>query len=98
MREGLKRYKNATAFGKALGLSDVDMQLSLEKTKLIKKLKETRESRGMSQAALAKILKSQQPAIARMESGLVSQVSMDFLLKVALILGVSVNITSKKAA
>jgi ribosome-binding protein aMBF1 (putative translation factor) len=98
MKERSVRYKNATAFGKALGLSEIDMQLSQEKTKLIKKLKEARESKGMSQASLAKILKSQQPAIARMESGLVSQVSMDFLLRVALVLGVSVSINSKKAA
>jgi hypothetical protein len=39
----------------------------------------------------------QQPAIARMESGLASQVSMDFLLKIAIAMNVTFTI-SKKAA
>ena len=52
----------------------------------------------MSQADLAKLLKSKQPTIARMESGQVSQVSIDFLTKVAIALETSLSIKVKKAA
>jgi hypothetical protein len=63
------------------------MELARQKVKLIERLK----------AALGKLVGTLQPAIARMESGLVSQVSMDFLLKIALAMNVSVTI-SKQAA
>jgi hypothetical protein len=41
---------------------------------------------------------SKQPAIARMEAGQGSQVSMDFLLKAALVLGIAVTIKPAKLA
>jgi len=44
------------------------------------------------------MVQTKQPAIARMESGLVSEVSFDFLAKVALVLGVSFTFKSAKAA
>ena len=53
------------------------VQVRGEKVKLIERLKEERIERGLSQAALGKLVGSLQPAIARMECGLVSQVSMD---------------------
>lgn len=98
MKEASTRYKSAKAFDKAIGLSDVEMELARQKARLIDKLKTARADKGLSQASLAKLVGSQQPAIARMESGHVSQVSMDFLLKIALLLGVTVTISSKKAA
>jgi transcriptional regulator with XRE-family HTH domain len=83
--------------GKALGLQELDMELARQKTKLIERLKATRLEKGLSQAALAKRVGSLQPAIARMESGMVSQVSMDFLLKVALAMDMSVVIAREAA-
>jgi transcriptional regulator with XRE-family HTH domain len=80
-----------------LGLGEIDMELARQKVKLIEKLKAKRIARGLSQAALAKRIGSLQPAIARMESGQISQVSMDFLLKIALILDLSVTIAKKAA-
>lgn len=68
------------------------------KKKLIEKLKKGRASQEMSQAELAKLVQTKQPAIARMESGLVSEVSLDFLAKVALVLGVSFTFKSAKVA
>ena len=53
---------------------------------------------GVSQAALAGMIGTKQPAIARMESGQISQVSMDFLVKVAMVLDVSFNVRAKLAA
>lgn len=47
---------------------------------------------GLSQVDLANLVSSKQPAIARMESGTVSEVSLDFLCKVALVLDVSFTI------
>ncbi len=88
----LIRYKDVEEFGKSLGLSKVDIELVRYKKELIEKLKVRRKKLKMSQAALAKKIGSQQPAIARMEAGLVGQVSMDFLVKIALVLGVPVSI------
>lgn len=60
------------------------------------KLKKSRNDQEISQVELAKMVQTKQPAIARMESGLVSEISFDFLAKVALVLGVS--FTFKKLA
>ena len=88
----IERYKTAREFGHALGLSDIDMALIRQKKKLIEKLKEERIKKKISQAKLAEEVGSKQPAIARMESGQVSEVSMDFLLKIAFVLEVPVHI------
>ena len=92
-----ERFKSSKAFGKALGLSDLEMDLIKEKKRLIDKLRSAREKQGLTQAQLAKKVGSKQPAIARMESGQVSEVSMDFLCKVALALEVSVTIKKRVA-
>jgi len=87
----VERFKSAKDFGLALGLSEIEMALIMQKKKLIERLKEIRLKRGMSQAKLAELVGSKQPAIARMESGQTSEVSMDFLLKVSLVLQISVT-------
>ncbi len=93
-----KTYKSAKDFAKDFGLSDVEIALIREKKKLIEKLTTKRAKLKLSQAAVAKLIGSKQPAIARMESGQVSEVSMDFIIKVAIALSVSVSIKAKKAA
>lgn len=90
------RHKNTTDFGRSLGLSDIEMELFRQKKKLIEKLKAARTRKKFSQAHLASLIGSKQPAIARMESGLVSEVSLDFLAKIAIALDVS--FTFKHAA
>jgi DNA-binding XRE family transcriptional regulator len=85
------KFKNIDSFGGALGLSRLDMEFIRQKKLLISKLKGARIKKGISQAELARAAGSKQPAIARMEAGQVSQVSMDFLLKIALILGLRVQ-------
>ena len=74
------------------------MELIHQKKKLIEKLKEVRIKRKLSQQKLAELVGSKQPAIARMESGQISEVSLDFLVKVALILGVIVSMRPLKKA
>lgn len=91
-KDDLIRYKNVDEFGESLGLSKVDMELIRYKKELIEKLKEKRKKLRMSQVELARQIGSQQPAIARMEAGLVGQVSLDFLAKVAMTLGVVISI------
>lgn len=81
-----------------MGLSDIDIALVKEKRALIEKIRAKRIKMKISQAALAKKVGTRQPAIARMESGLVSQVSMDFLVKAAIALGVSYSIKPKRLA
>jgi predicted XRE-type DNA-binding protein len=98
MKKNQERHKSIESFGAALGLSAVEMKLVREKKKLIQKLKESRIRKRLSQAEMAALVGTKQPAIARMEAGLVSQVSMDFLLKAALVLDLSVTIRPDKAA
>lgn len=98
MKTKVTRYKTAKEFGASIGLSDLEMELILQKKRLIEKLRATRIRKAVSQAKLAELVGSKQPAIARMESGQVSEVSMDFLVKVALALGVSVSIRSANEA
>jgi ribosome-binding protein aMBF1 (putative translation factor) len=97
MKAKIKKYKSADEFGKALGLSAIEMELVRQKKKLIEKLRKVREQQGLSQTELAHKVSSKQPAIARMESAQVSEVSLDFLCKIALILGVPVTIKRRAA-
>ena len=92
MKTKIERFKSAQDFGHALGLSDLDMEMVRQKKHLIEKLRRARAKKGLSQADVAELIGSRQPAIARMEAGQVSEVSMDFLLKVALVLEVSFTI------
>ena len=98
MKAKNKKFKSAKEFGAFLGLSDLDMELVKQKKKLIEKLKQARTVQKLSQLELAKRVQTKQPAIARMESGLVSEVSFDFLAKIALVLGVTFTLKGEKAA
>lgn len=98
MRSKTERFKSTRDFGNALGLSDVEMELIRQKKRLIERLKAARIKKGLSQAEMARLIGSKQPAIARMEAGLISQVSMDFLLRAALVLRISVTIRPSKLA
>ena len=98
MKTKSERFKSARDLGRALGLSDIDMQMIRQKKRLIERLKAARTKQKLSQAEVAHRVGSRQPAIARMEAGQVSQVSMDFLLKAALVLGISVTIKPTKLA
>ncbi len=93
-KSDLMRYKDAEEFGKSLGLSELDIELIRHKKDLIQKLIEKRKKLKLSQADVAARIDSKQPAIARMEAGLVGKVSLDFIAKVAMALGVSINIKS----
>jgi predicted XRE-type DNA-binding protein len=93
-----KTYKSAKEFAKDYGLSAVEIALVKEKKKLIEKLVAKRSKMQLSQAKVAKLIGSKQPAIARMESGQVSEVSMDFLIKIALALNVPISIKAQKVA
>jgi len=94
-----KFYLNVGKFGAAIGLSALDKEIIRQKNRMIDHLKEVRLKNEISQAELAKKLGTKQPAIGRMEAGYVGEVSFDFLIRVALALGVSLEIVpSKKAA
>ncbi len=91
-------YKTAKDFAKGMGFTDMEISLVLEKKRIIKNLRNKRLKKKLSQAELAKLIGTKQSSIARMESGLVSQVSMDFLAKVAFALKTSINIRLPKSA
>lgn len=97
-RKNVIIYNTTKDFAKSVGLTDIDISLILEKKRIIKSLRKKRLKNNLSQAELAKIVGTKQPSIARMESGLVSQVSMDFLAKVALALKTSIYIKPTKVA
>jgi DNA-binding XRE family transcriptional regulator len=89
-------FKSADDFGRAFGLSDLDIELIRQKRRLIAKLKKVREDLGMTQAHLAKLVGTKQPAIARMEAGDIGSVSLDFIGKIAMVLGITVTIRPAK--
>ena len=97
VRDKVFKYKTADDFGKSLGLSLIEIELIRQKKKIVEKLRMAREKQNISQVELAKMVSSHQPAIARMESGQISEVSLDFLCKVALALSVSVTIRAPAA-
>ncbi|MCY4642984.1 MAG: helix-turn-helix transcriptional regulator [Bacteriovoracales bacterium] len=91
-------YKSVKDFAQGLKISNIEMALAREKGRIIEELKAKRIKKKISQAKLAKLIGSKQPTIARMESGQVSQVSMDFLIKVAIALKTPLSIKVDKAA
>ena len=91
-------YKSVKDFAKGMGLTDIEIALISEKKRIIKGLKKRRLKANLSQAELAKLIGTKQSSIARMESGQISQVSMDFLTKVALALNAPINIKPKAAS
>jgi DNA-binding XRE family transcriptional regulator len=94
MKRNLEVYESIEDLGKTLGLSKAEIALIREKKKAIAKLKAAREKKGLTQAQVAKLVNTKQPAIARMEAGLISEVSLDFLFKVAWALHVKLAIHS----
>lgn len=94
-----KSHLNLEEFGTAIGLRELDKAVIREKNRIIDYLKAARLKKGISQETLAKKMGTQQPAIARMEAGHVGEVSFDFLIRVALLLGLPLEvIPTKKAA
>ena len=98
MKDKNKKFKSSKEFGTFLGLSDLDMELIQQKKRLIAKLKKARTDQELTQTELAQMVQTKQPSIARMESGLVSEISFDFLAKVALALDVSFIFRRDKVA
>ena len=92
MKTKVERFKSADDLGKALGLSEVDLALMHAKKRAIARLYKAREAAGLTQAELAKLVGTKQPAIARMEAGVLSEVSFDFLVKIAWALRVTLTL------
>ena len=98
-KKNFTTYKSLDDFAvNCLGLSNIEITLIKEKKRIIKILKQKRIRKKITQVSLAKIIGSRQSAIARMESGQVSEVSMDFLTKVAIALEVSFSVRTKLVA
>lgn len=91
------KHLNLDEFGDAIGLKAIDREMIRQKNEIITLLKAARLKKKISQAELAKRLGTKQPAVARMEAGLVGEVSFDFLIKTAMILGVSLDVGRRAA-
>lgn len=99
MKAKQRKTLSLEEFGSAIGLSKVDKEIVRQKNRVIDVLKAARMRLKLSQANLAKRVGTKQPAIARMEAGHVGDVSFDFLVRVALALGVELHLgAGKKAA
>lgn len=92
------KHLSLDEFGDEIGLKTIDREMIRQKNEIITQLKSMRLKKKISQAELAKRLGTKQPAIARMEAGLVGEVSFDFLIKAAMVLGVCLEIGEKKKA
>ena len=73
-----------------LGLSDDDMAIIEVKVALAKRLRAQRTRAGLSQVQVAKIVRSSQPRVAKMEAA-DKTVSIDLLVKALVKTGVSVQ-------
>ena len=71
-----------------LGLTDEEAAYIDIKLRLAASLRERRQHRGLSQAELARLLKSSKSRVAKMEAG-DSSVSLDLLIRSLLALGMS---------
>ena len=89
-------FKTVDEFGASFGLSALDMELLRQKKCAIARLKKIREDQEITQTQLAKLVGTKQPAIARMEAGDVGGISLDFISKIAMVLGVVVTIRPPK--
>ncbi len=69
-----------------LGLSDAEVQLIELRYQLACKLRETRQEQQLTQAELAKLIRSTQPKIAKAEAG---KSTTDFMLKSLLAMGLT---------
>ena len=77
-----------------LGLSDDEVEYIELKLRLAESLRVRRRRRRMTQIALAKMLKSSQSRVAKMEAG-DPTVSLDLLIRSLLALGVSMHDLSR---
>lgn len=80
-----------------LNLSSQEIALIEMKLSLSRSLKERRTKQRLSQEGLAKLIKSSQSRVAKMEAG-DSSVSIDLLIKSLLALGASQNDVAKSIA
>lgn len=95
----IKSSKNVAAFSKeVLGLDEYDSWLITTKNKIIASIVKARKKESMSQKDLAEILNTTQSVISRIENGTSKSITLDYLMKVASVLGLSSNVTLKKAA
>ena len=90
-------HMNLDDFGQEIGLTKLDREMIHQKNEIITLLKKTRLEKNISQETLAKKLGTKQPAIARMETGLVGEISFDFLIRAAIVLGVSLEVGDRAA-
>lgn len=95
----IKTYKDLDSFSKeVLGLSDYDNWLITTKNKIIASIVNARKKQSISQKELAEILGTTQSVISRIENGTSRHITLDYLMRVVTVLGISPNITLKKAA
>ena len=95
----INTYKDLNSFSKeALGLNDYDNWLITTKNKIIASIVKARKKHSISQKELAEMLGTTQPVISRIENGTSRHITLDYLMRVVTVLGISPNITLKKAA
>ena len=92
-RVSAKGWRVGTA-KELLGLSDEESAYIELKLKLAESLREQRQRRGLTQIDLAKLIKSSQSRVAKMEAGDPS-VSVDLLVRSILLLGASLREVAK---
>lgn len=94
-----KTYKDVHSFSKeVLGLDDYDSWLISTKNKIIASIVKTRKKQSISQKELAEMLGTTQSVISRIENGTNRGITLDYLMRVLTVLGISPNITLKKSA
>jgi predicted transcriptional regulator len=93
----INTYKDIDTFSKeVLGLSEYDNWLITTKNKIIASIVKTRKKQSISQKELAEILGTTQSVISRIENGTSRHITLDYLMRVVSVLGISPNVTLNK--
>lgn len=98
MNSEYEKYDLDTFSKEVLKLSDYDIWLIRTKNKIIQEIVNRRKSQNLSQKDLAKMLGTTQSVVSRIETGLSRKITLDYLMKVVSVLGMSPQTLLKKAA
>ena len=93
----MKRYKDIKELGADLGVSPEQVAIIKMKTKIKKNIISMSKKSGISNTELAKVSGLSRSVISGIINGSLQSVSLERLIKLAMALDLSINVTCKKA-
>ena len=95
----IETYESLDDFSReVLGLSEHEIWLSDARCRMIKHIIDSRKKQGLSQKDLAEMLGTTQSVVSRIENGLGKGITLDYLIRVVSVLGMTPRLTVRKQA